>query len=283
MSNEITSKMREIAKKLLTEKKVDLVIGWEKGRLPYQSPPVLIDKIEDTEKLIWDEYCANNLTHYLIDYKDSGTKIALFVKGCDSRGIIRLIQDNVIKREDVYIIGINCPGVKDKNGTAEKCKVCEYPEPVISDEVLGEKSQISPEKERFSVVEDLENMTPDEKYAFWQKQYDKCIRCFACRNVCPACNCKECIFDQGEKWLARRVNESENGFYHITRAMHVAGRCIECGECERVCPMEIPLMKLNKKIAKDINTLFGPYEAGLDKEEDSPLGQYKVDDPEEFM
>jgi ferredoxin len=284
MSNDITKKMREIAKELLEKEKVEMVIGWEKGKQPYQSPPVFITDVNDVENLIWDEYCINNLTRFLMDYKNNGKRIALFVKGCDSRGVIRLIQDKQIEREKLYLIGINCPGVKNKNGEiAERCKTCTHPEPVLSDEVIGEKSMHKPSKERFEGIQEMENMTPDEKYNFWLKQFDKCIRCFACRNVCPACNCELCVFDQGQDWLERRVVDSENYFYHLTRAMHVAGRCIECGECERVCPVNIPLMKLNSKIAKDIDSLFGPYEAGIDLEEMPPLGKFEKEDPEEFM
>ena len=120
-------------------------------------------------------------------------------------------------------------------------------------------------------MEAIEAMSPDERYEFWTKQYDRCIRCYACRNVCPACNCRECVFDQTcVGWIGKANNSSENQFFALTRAMHVAGRCIECGECERACPMGIPIMLLNKKIIKDINELFGEYDAGIDVDSNYP-------------
>jgi len=231
-------------------------------------------------------------------------KVALFVKGCDSRGINRLIQDKQLKRERVYLLGIPCPGLKDNSkalevadGQSEQlplvpvCQDCRHKNPVIFDELLGEEvneeiastSETTVEK-KFADITELESLSADERYEYWAKQFKRCIRCFACRNVCPACNCTVCCFDIPKVgWLGKQVNESENAFYQLTRSMHVAGRCIECGACEKVCPMDIPIMQLNKKLIKDLNEQFGPYEAGLNLEDMPPLGIYSVDDPDEFL
>ncbi|MHB1125935.1 MAG: 4Fe-4S dicluster domain-containing protein [Bacillota bacterium] len=287
--------VRKTARELLEKGEVKYVIGWEKGTFGYQSPPVFISRPEDVDKLVWDQFCVNNLAKYLLDDKNLEGKIALFVKGCDSRGINRLLQDNQIDREKVIVIGLPCPGMKDAALAAEqghdqdlpllaKCQECTHPNPVVADVVLGDAVPVSGHPGRLEEVSEIEQKSPDEKYDYWASQYDRCIRCYACRNVCPACNCRECIFDQtASGWLSKASGRSENQFYGITRAMHVAGRCIECGECERVCPMGIPLMQINRKLIKDINELFGEYEAGLDKHDRPPLGRYNTEDPEEFM
>lgn len=292
--SQLTGKMRAKAKELLERGEVSLVLGWEKGRFWYASTPVFISKAEDSEKLIWDDFCHANLAKYLINLKNHDGKIALFVKGCDSRAVVRLVQDNQIPREKLVLIGIPCPGLFDtdkargnKEGIevpkAEKCLTCTQPNPIIFDELLAEKVAIKSE-DRFAKVLDLEKMSPDEKYDFWTKMYDKCIRCYACRNICPACSCKECCFDQSNVgWLGKANNSSENQFFAMTRAMHVAGRCIECGECERACPMGIPIMLINRKLVKDCDEFFGVSEAGVDINEKPPLGRFELNDPEKFM
>ncbi|MBS3977632.1 MAG: 4Fe-4S dicluster domain-containing protein [Syntrophomonadaceae bacterium] len=294
--NEMTLKIREIARDLLERGEVKRVIGWEKGTFFYQSTPFFAETPADTDRLIWDDYCLNNLAVYLLDFRYGEEKVALFVKGCDSRGVVRLIQDQQFPRERVYLIGIPCPGLKDAAAAAnlpadsevplaEKCRTCTHKNPVLFDILAG--PQVPAAKmagDHFAGVRELEAMDPEEKFGFWQSQYGRCIRCYVCRNACPACNCRECIFDQTAKeWLSKEVNGTNNQLFGMIRAFHVAGRCIDCGECERVCPMDIPIMRLNRKVIKDINELFGDYEAGTDLEKLPPLGLYSADDPEEFM
>ncbi len=253
------------------------------------------------------------------DEKEDTRKIGLVVKGCDSRAVVQIIQEKGLKREDVVLIGIPCTGVvnpkklksrypnyaeiveveekdssfsikfNEENHTIPKeellfdaCINCEYPNPPIYDILIGEEIK-STNKETYEKVKVVESKSQKEKWAYWEEHFQRCIRCYACRDACPLCYCKECMVDQLDpRWVRRSVNLSENTAWNIMRAYHLAGRCISCGECERVCPVNIPLMELNKKIERDVKKMFD-YTSGLDEEEKPLFGMFKPDDPEDFI
>ena len=139
----------------------------------------------------------------------------------------------------------------------ERCHVCKGKEHKIYDELIGE-SKDTKDADRFAEVEKIEAMSPEEKFAFFQSQLSKCIRCNACRNVCPACSCRKCVFDSNKFDSAQKANVDsfEEKMFHIIRAFHVAGRCTDCGECSRVCPQGIPLHLFNRKFIKDIDDIL---------------------------
>ncbi len=318
---EVTQQLREQAKKLLDEKKVETIIGFGEGTELSRTTPIFISNPDELQTLTWSPFCANNLVKYLVDYNKQPGNVAVVVKGCDSRGVNRLVSDNQIDREKVVVIGVPCSGQLDWHKVAEKvspaailkgvsddgesftvktdagdytfskkdyllqkCLVCENPNPVVADIVVGKEQPITKHEDRFAEVQALEELDVNEKSAYWDKQFSRCLRCYACRNICTVCTCRDCFIDQMKpSWVSKRNNLSENAAFHLIRAFHVAGRCVDCGECDRVCPVDIPLRNLNRKILKDLGDLFNTPTPGSKPDLESPMGEFTTDDPEEFM
>lgn len=271
--------LRDSVSRLLKDGTVGCVIGWEATKFDNKTKPAFISMPKEADRLVWNKYCVNSLAKYALDTPYPEKKIGLCVRGCDSRAVNRMIMDKQLDRNNLYLIGLPCDG---KENTV--CLNCQHKNPVIYDELIGELVPETTDTERFGDIVKFEAMTPDERYVYWAVQYDKCIRCYACRNICPACNCRECFADQYRiGWQGKQNNRAQNQVYGLTRAFHVGDRCIECGECERVCPMHLPIMSQTKKMLKDINNMFGPYECGLPDDRTPILGEYSLDDADDFM
>ena len=298
------------AKELLAEGKVQKVVGWRKGLFDYDVTPSVFTSAEDLEQnFVFNEFCGANLSKYLvkitreIEIKKSTTRMnntmakqrdpnaqdapipsevaLVFLKPNDTYSFTQLLKENRITRDDVYAIGVPC---QDTLKGAEPCGNCAGKKPVSCDEYIGvdANAEVAPNATRMAEVEKLESMSEAERYSFWQNEFSRCIRCNACRDICPACTCEKCVFDNNALYTSQKVAETsfEESLYHIIRAWHVAGRCTDCGECSRVCPENIPLHLLNRKYIKDINEIYGEYQAGSDLETKAPMQSFKEDDAE---
>lgn len=305
------------AKQLLADGAVNRVIGWKRGEFAYDITPAVFETAEELEKeFVYDDFTAANVSKYLVKESKKEGKILAFLKPCDTYSFNQLTKEHRVVRENVYIVGIpggpkldaekikakgitGILGVKNENYTLkidtvygeeimpfyetilDKCATCKSKKHVVYDELMGEEGDVL-DSNRFDMVEKLENMTAQERFDFWRDQLSKCIRCNACRNVCPACTCEKCVFDNPNSGVENKApaDSFEENMFHIIRAFHVAGRCTDCGECSRVCPQNIPLHLLNRKFIKDINSLYGEYQAGEDTISRAPLNDYKQDDCE---
>ena len=309
----------EKAVSLLADGTVSCVLGWKKGEFDYDVTPVLFKNAEELkENFVWNDFCGANFSKYLVTKAEKATgKVLVFLKPCDTYSFNQLLTEHRFNREKVYAVGIPCEGMADiakikaicgdgivsidcgekisvttlyndepiaidaKDVLAERCVNCKSKKHVAYDELLGEEGEVIA-SDRFDEVAKLEAMTPDERFAFWQGELSRCIRCNACRDACPACTCEKCVFDNPKSGVENKspANSFEEKMFHIIRAFHVAGRCTDCGECSRVCPQNIPLHLLNRKFIKDINEFYGEYQAGAEVGSRAPLVDYTTEDIE---
>ena len=313
---EVELKMLTRAKELLESGEVARVIGWKKGDFCFDPSPASFETVEQLNDFTYDWFCGANLSKYLIQMSKKEGKTAVFLKPCDTYSFNQLVKEHRIKRENVYVIAVECLGKldaekikakgvslmtgvevveKDVKVTSvygettlykpevvlTKCETCNKTHQVKDEEIILHERPVR-DVNRFAEVEKLEAMTEDERFAFWREQLSKCIRCNACRNVCPACSCVKCVFDNPASGVAAKANDDkfEEQLFHIIRAVHVSGRCTDCGECSRVCPQNIPLHLLNRKFIKDIDTMYGEYQAGETDEGKTPLTSYTEGDIE---
>lgn len=307
---DVQLKALERAKALLESGEVARVVGWKKGDFCFDPSPATFETVEELNDFVYDWFCGANLSKYLIAISKKEGKTAVFLKPCDTYSFNQLVKEHRINREKIHVIAIECMAkldvekMKAKGATAitgveviekdvkvttaygeetyykpevvlTKCATCNKTHQAKDEEIiLHERPQR--EVNRFEEVEKLEAMTADERFAFWKEQLSKCIRCNACRNVCPACSCLKCVFDNPQSGISAKANDSafEEKLFHVIRAFHVSGRCTDCGECSRVCPQNIPLHLLNRKFIKDIDGFYGEYQAGETTDGKTPLTSY---------
>ena len=126
---------------------------------------------------------------------------------------------------------------------------------------------------------DREAESLEERRSFWMSQFVRCIRCYACRQACPGCYCfAQCFVEQLDpQWVGIRISPGENEVWHTIRAFHLAGRCISCNECERVCPVDIPLSLLNRKLEKEVLQLFG-FRTGMSADAVPPFATFNKEE-----
>ncbi|MDR1485722.1 MAG: 4Fe-4S dicluster domain-containing protein [Planctomycetaceae bacterium] len=289
-------KLQQKAKELLTNKIVNVIIGY--GSPTNQPALVLITDPSEVDQLIWNEHCTQNLSVYL-RRKEVRTlgKAAIVVKGCDAKSVVVLEAENQLDRDSLFVIGMECFGVRvvpssSPNNSqsdipvAAKCLSCDVNTPLHCDIVIehNERPAALPDStKRYERLKNLMSMNVTERLEYWKLELSRCIKCYACRQSCPLCYCEVCVADKNRPI---RIDTSAtlrgNFAWNILRAFHLAGRCVGCSACSDACPAGIDLDLLNLSLAKAAEEHFN-HKAGLNRSTNPLIGTFTPEDKEEFI
>jgi ferredoxin len=259
------------AKELLENKTVQVVIGYEAGPTGVARPTFITDAAK-AESLIYDERCVQNLAVYLTkrEVKNIG-KMAIVATLPVMRSIMMLISEQQLLADDLVVLGISADG-----------KLLDIADNSVMQGYIEKSDLSNPEKYK-GLLADLNKLSPEEKFMYWQKELSKCIKCYACRQACPMCYCTRCSVEVNQpQWIPVQSNTHGNMEWHILRAMHLAGRCISCGECGRACPVGIPCHLLTMQLTDQVYNYFKVY-AGTSEKMSSVLSTYEPSDKESFI
>ncbi len=312
--NAALDELKSIIKKQLPE--LECVIGWRQGHDAAHASPHFIFNEEQVDAITWGPLNVHNLATYLPSWK--GKKIGIVVKGCDSRSVVELLQENLINRDEVVIFSMPCEGtlnmqkvdealgryniIDEVSATANivrivadgkehsfpmkdfaqgKCHGCTTPGAVEADFRIG--GPPTPVGEGVVTPPELtllDNMSLEERRSYWRGHMERCVRCYACRNACPMCVCRDhCIAEtRSPHWLSQDDSVKDKLYFQTIHAMHLAGRCTGCGECQRACPVNIPILPLRQHLERAVGQIFEGYKAGMKKDVIPPLLGYELEE-----
>jgi len=309
-------KIKAEAKRLLQEGVVDVVVAFKAGDTPLHPQPAFFRSPEEIDNLVYGSLCQNNLATFLTRMPKQ-SKLGMVVRGCENRYVNALVVEGQKLRENLYLIGVPCEGIVDwrkivnqvgeavlnvreeadlvmvetRQGQAtfnkkellhESCLRCIHPTPISADILIGEALPEGDPNLARTAVEEFESLPREERFAWFQQEAERCIRCYACREACPMCYCEECFVDHtNPRWTESGATPAGMQAWHIVRAFHQAGRCTSCGACERACPMDIKMTYLTEKLNHDIRSKYN-FEAGMDAQTQPPFATVTLDDKNRF-
>lgn len=262
--------LRNKAKELLAAGAVKVVIGYGKGAGESRRP-IFVRAAERAGDLVLDTACAQNLATYLTKHEVLALgRIAVVALPSTLRSILQLAAEKQLREENVLTLAILDGGVRElATFDAVEEMVATIPD------AIGEADQ--------KMIDKLTAMSVGERRTFWADELGRCVKCYACRSSCPMCYCERCTMDCNRpQWIPVASHAIGNLEYHMVRAMHLAGRCVQCGTCGTACPVGIPVHLLTFFAEQTVRRKFGQ-KGGASAKLDYAMSTFKPDDKETFI
>jgi ferredoxin len=265
--------MVEIKKKaneLLAADAVQVVIGFAEGT-GGKPRAIFAQKAEEVDKLIFNSQCVLNLAVYLTKHEiKSLGKPAIVAPLPVLRAIIQLASEFQVKESELVVLGVSPDG-----------KLVEFQSFAAIEKYLEDHKLAVEEKEQ-EMLRKIADMPLSERFNFWIQELSECFKCYACRAACPMCYCHKCTVEQNKpQWIPVASHNLGNLEWHTMRAMHLAGRCVNCDACYHACPKGIPMNFLTKMMLMDAKEIFGA--EGPSLEQGHLLSTFKPNDKENFI
>ena len=283
--------IRDVCRQLFSEDKVDVIFAHTDGGFDGTPIPFIAKGAGDVDKISWSDRARQNLAPYLNGRTD---RVGIVAMPCDARAVVQLINESQLTRENVYIIGVDCPGMKDADGDARAgCADCTVRVAPVCDvrveagyalagieaanqSAAGGEAEPAPAKSEAT----KQSATPAEKLARFRAEIDKCILCYSCRQACYACYCKTCFIERDmPDWQPAELDAGTKMTFHLGRYMHLAGRCVECGACEAVCASGVNVRYIIKEVTDFVGEIYG-FKTGMETGTAQAMVSYGQDDRE---
>jgi formate dehydrogenase (coenzyme F420) beta subunit len=264
--------LRTLAAARLAAGDVKLVIGFAPGSDATRVRPAFVREPAGVGDLIFDERCRQNLAVYLLkpEVKVAG-KAAVVCGPATLRTLLQFAVENQIADGAVLALAVGADGVVTE--LADLAAI----EAHVAQQPRGLTAEVQAEIDR------LDALPLAERWQWWSGELARCFKCYACRAACPLCYCTRCITDVNQpQWIPVASDPLGNLEWNVVRAMHLAGRCVDCGSCAQACPQGIRIDLLNQVLAREALVNFGA-EAGVSTRKDYALAAFKPDDKEEFI